>query len=44
MSRELLEMDNFAKWGLIKNSSDDQVNLLYISYSTSFIVIKYMMF
>lgn len=44
MSRELLEVDNFVKWGLIKNSSDDKVNLLYISYSTSFIVIKYMVF
>lgn len=44
MSRELLEIDNYVKWGLIKNSSDDNVNLLYISYSTPFIFIKYMVF
>ncbi len=37
-------MENFAKWALIKNSTDDKVNLLYISYSTTFIVIKFIVF
>ncbi len=37
-------MENFAKWALIKNSTDDKVNLLYISYFTTFIVITFIVF
>lgn len=42
MSRELVEMDSFAKWSLV-SSSEDKLNLLYVSYSTTIIVIKYIM-